>query len=97
MQNDGHVKKESSKEDDDTAMDVTRDDLSLSPPPSEEEAGSTEWPPADFNSLHPVALPFGPRSLDKRMQLAEQVGAWGMGHVSESWWHCWEEAAATAV
>lgn len=50
----------------------------LRPPPSDEEDDeggkvNVEWPPVDFNELDPVALPFGPRTLEKRVELANQV------------------------
>ena len=32
-----------------------------------------EWPPQDFDPLEPVELPFGPRYLSKRVELAERV------------------------
>jgi len=34
---------------------------------------SAEWPPREFDSLEPVELPFGPRSLAQRVQLAQQT------------------------
>lgn len=78
FQSTGHVKEESEIED--ATLLMTRDQLSSPPPPSDEEGeeggGCVDWPPKNFNSLHPVALPFGPRTLDQRVELSEQVGEW---------------------
>jgi hypothetical protein len=44
----------------------------------EEAAVSSEWPPLHYCALDPVALPFGPTSLQQRVKLAEQVMGGGV-------------------
>lgn len=70
-----------------TAMDLDPSADVDEPAPDENDDDEEEWPPASYDPMAPMLLPFGPRSPQLRASIANKVGRrpWLSGGLPRAW------------